>query len=241
MAFASNKNAYAICDRCGFRYGLRELRKEWNGLKTCPECYESKHPQLNPVRKVADPQAVREPRPDISFIPTDFIVRTNVGLGIIGSLITTPTQITSFQEFEEMFGGVDERFYTPYTQQQYLQSAGVVTIVRILGLAGYQADSVQLVAKDSTTSHSLAILAPSRGSSGAGDLSHTNVQGAGTWDSFTLQVSGSNVTAETYALSFNTSSANFITDVISDDPQSQKSGNSNSSVYVYKVFKTIIF
>ena len=175
---------------------------------------------------------------DLSFLPQAI---GEIGAAIIGPTAKgpafTPTQITSFQEFEEMFGGVDERFYTPYTVEQYLQSAGVVTIVRILGLAGYQADSVQLVAKDSTTSHSLAILAPSRGSSGAGDLSYTNVQGAGTWDSFTLQVSGSNVTAETYTLSFNTSSANFITDVISDDPQSQKSGNSNSSVYVYKVFK----
>ena len=41
---------------------------------------------------------------------------------------------------------------------------------------------------------------------------------------------------ESYALSFNTGSANHITEVISDDPQSQRSGNSLSSVYVYKVF-----
>ena len=174
---------------------------------------------------------------DLSFLPQAI---GEIGAAIIGPTAKrpafTPTQVTSFQQFEEMFGGVDDRFYTPYTVEQYLRSAGVVTIVRILGLAGYAADSVQLVAMDSTTSHSLAILAPSRGSSGTGDLSFTNVQGAGTWNSFTLQVSGSDVTAETYNLSFNTSSANYITEVISDDPQSQKSGNSNSSVYVYKVF-----
>ena len=174
---------------------------------------------------------------DLSFLPQAI---GEIGAAIIGPTAKgpafTPTQVTSFQQFEEMFGGVDDRFYTPYTVEQYLRSAGVVTIVRILGLAGYAADSVQLVAMDSTTSHSLAILAPSRGSSGTGDLSFTNVQGAGTWDSFTLQVSGSDVTAETYNLSFNTGSANYITEVISDDPQSQKSGNSNSSVYVYKVF-----
>tara|TARA_A100001011_G_C14300185_1_gene840375 strand:- start:145 stop:2574 length:2430 start_codon:yes stop_codon:yes gene_type:complete len=174
---------------------------------------------------------------DLSFLPQAI---GEIGAAIIGPTAKgpafTPTQVTSFQQFEEMFGGVDDRFYTPYTVEQYLRSAGVVTIVRILGLAGYAADSVQLVAMDSTTSHSLAILAPSRGSSGTGDLSFTNVQGAGTWNSFTLQVSGSDVTAETYNLSFNTGSANYITEVISDDPQSQKSGNSNSSVYVYKVF-----
>ena len=46
MAFAVGKHALAHCDRCGFRYKLLELRKEWNGLKTCPECYDPKHPQL---------------------------------------------------------------------------------------------------------------------------------------------------------------------------------------------------
>ena len=175
---------------------------------------------------------------DLSFLPQAI---GEIGAAIIGPTkkgpAFTPTQVSNFQEFEEMFGGIDERFYTPYTVEQYLRSAGVVTIVRILGLGGYAADSVQLVAKDSTTSHSLAILAPSRGSSGTGDLSHTNVVGAGTWNSFTLQVSGSDVSAETYTLSFNTSSADFITEVLSEDAQSQKSGNSNSSVYVYKIFK----
>ena len=34
MAYASAKFAIALCDRCGFRYKLLELRKEWNGLKT---------------------------------------------------------------------------------------------------------------------------------------------------------------------------------------------------------------
>ena len=95
MSFATNKNPYAICDRCGFRYFLRELRKEWNGLKTCPECYESKHPQLEPRTNKVDPQAVREPTPDISISPTIFTVYTNFDLGIIGTKITTPDSMTS--------------------------------------------------------------------------------------------------------------------------------------------------
>jgi|TARA_R110000803_G_scaffold32838_1_gene72105 hypothetical protein len=95
MAFASNKNAYAICDRCGFRYGLIELRKEWNGLKTCPECYESKHPQLEPKTNKADPQAVRDPRPDTSVSPKNFTVYTNWDLGIIGQKLTIPDSMTS--------------------------------------------------------------------------------------------------------------------------------------------------
>ena len=31
MAFASGKYAYRISDRSGFRYKLKDTRKEWNG------------------------------------------------------------------------------------------------------------------------------------------------------------------------------------------------------------------
>ena len=55
MAYASGKKALAICDRCGFRYRLHELKKEWNGLKTCPNCFETKHPQLEPHTSPSDP------------------------------------------------------------------------------------------------------------------------------------------------------------------------------------------
>tara|TARA_B100000900_G_C20515444_1_gene689849 strand:+ start:20 stop:844 length:825 start_codon:yes stop_codon:yes gene_type:complete len=64
MAYASGKFSKAQCDRCGFVYDYPELKTEWNGLKTCPTCYEIKHPQLDPIRHVIDPEALREPRPD---------------------------------------------------------------------------------------------------------------------------------------------------------------------------------
>ena len=95
MSFATNKNPYAICDRCGFRYPYLDLREEWNNLKVCPECYEPKARQLEPTQTGADPQAVREPRPDISVSPTIFTVYTNFDLGIIGTKITTPDSMTS--------------------------------------------------------------------------------------------------------------------------------------------------
>jgi hypothetical protein len=64
MAFASDKNAYGISDRSGFRYRLRDMRKEWTGALVGVDEYEEKHPQLNPPRHRADPQALRNPRPD---------------------------------------------------------------------------------------------------------------------------------------------------------------------------------
>jgi hypothetical protein len=64
MAFASGKKAYGISDRSGFRYRLRDMRKEWTGALVGRDEFETKHPQLNPPRHRADPQALRDPRPD---------------------------------------------------------------------------------------------------------------------------------------------------------------------------------
>jgi hypothetical protein len=64
MAFASDKNAYGISDRSGFRYRLRDMKKEWTGALVGPDEYEPKHPQLYPPRVGPDPQALRNPRPD---------------------------------------------------------------------------------------------------------------------------------------------------------------------------------
>jgi len=64
MAYASNKNAYGISDRSGFRYRLKDMRREWTGALVGPDEYEPKHPQLEPPRVGPDPQALRNPRPD---------------------------------------------------------------------------------------------------------------------------------------------------------------------------------
>ena len=148
---------------------------------------------------------------DLSFLPQGI---SEIGAAIIGPTkkgpAFTPTQVTSFQDFEAMFGGMDSRFYTPYTVEQYLKSAGVVTVVRVLGLGGYTVDTVALGAHLPTVgaaTMSLAIIAPSRGGSGTADLSGTTFIGqAFNADGATLSVSGSSgfdSGAETYTISFN--------------------------------------
>jgi len=64
MSYASGKFAVGLCDRCAFEYPLKDLKKEWTGFKVCNECFEPKHPQLEPHTAPADPQALYEPRPD---------------------------------------------------------------------------------------------------------------------------------------------------------------------------------
>lgn len=72
--YASGKNSIAECDRCGFRFKLKELRIETlktkpYRVKVCRSCWNPDHPQLQlGMYPVNDPQAVREPRPDVSYL-----------------------------------------------------------------------------------------------------------------------------------------------------------------------------
>ena len=62
--YASGKKAWGYSDRSGFRSRLRDMIKEWNGLKVGRDEYEAKHPQLEPNYPGPDPTALFEPRPD---------------------------------------------------------------------------------------------------------------------------------------------------------------------------------
>ena len=71
--FSSGKYAIAECDRCAGRYKLKELRTQIlktkpYKVKVCKSCWDPDHPQLSlGIYPVNDPQAVREPRPDVSY------------------------------------------------------------------------------------------------------------------------------------------------------------------------------
>jgi hypothetical protein len=72
--FASGKFSIAECDRCAGRYKLKELRTQTvktkpYKIKVCKTCWDPDHPQLQlGMYPVNDPQAVREPRPDVSYL-----------------------------------------------------------------------------------------------------------------------------------------------------------------------------
>ena len=71
--YASGKHSIAECDRCAQRYMLKDLRTQTVKtkpfkIKVCKECWDPDHPQLQlGLYPVNDPQAVREPRPDVSY------------------------------------------------------------------------------------------------------------------------------------------------------------------------------
>jgi len=72
--FASGKNSIAMCDRCGQQFKLTALRKEIQKTKiynllVCGACWDPDQPQLQlGMYPVDDPQAVRNPRNDSTYI-----------------------------------------------------------------------------------------------------------------------------------------------------------------------------
>ena len=108
--FASGKRAYGISDRSGFRYRLKDMKKEWNGLLVGKDEFEPKHPQLFVKRRIIDPQAIRDARPEVNlteergiqwgFNPVgtpnrDYSPSANIqATGQVGSVSINPTEST---------------------------------------------------------------------------------------------------------------------------------------------------
>ena len=92
--FASGKDAYGISDRSGFRYRLRDMRKEWNGFLVGKDEWEQKHPQLEVTRHPPDAEALRDPRPDSRVAPeVEHLLGLNSILtGASGSNVTTVSE-----------------------------------------------------------------------------------------------------------------------------------------------------
>lgn len=90
--FASGKYAIAECDICGQRYKLKQLRKltiktKQVSIKACPECWNPDQPQLQlGMYPVNDPQGLREPRPDVSYLQSgqSGLQTNNTGVGLNG-------------------------------------------------------------------------------------------------------------------------------------------------------------
>jgi hypothetical protein len=72
--FASGKKAIAECDRCGQQYLLKQLKTEIikqrkYQLLVCHDCWDPDQPQLMlGTFPVEDPQALRNPRKDTTYV-----------------------------------------------------------------------------------------------------------------------------------------------------------------------------
>jgi len=98
---------------------------------------------------------------DLSFLPQGI---GEIGAALVGQSIKgpafVPTKVESFQEFQQVFGGLTEESYLPYTAQSYLEEAGTATIVRILGASGYTVETLNLIVSSSAGEKIAAVLHP---------------------------------------------------------------------------------
>jgi len=85
--FAAGRRAIAECDRCGQRYKLKQLkelvvRTKKTNMLVCPTCWEPDHPQnLQGMYPVQDPQALKNPRRDNTYLISGLNVNNNLSEG----------------------------------------------------------------------------------------------------------------------------------------------------------------
>ena len=91
---ATNPQAHAICDRCGFRYNHVDLKWQfdWRGvallntrLLVCNSCYDTPQEQLRAIVVPADPTPIMNARTQ------DFVAASTDDLTISSATVTDPT------------------------------------------------------------------------------------------------------------------------------------------------------
>jgi len=177
---------------------------------------------------------------DLSFLPQGI---GEIGAALIGSTVKGPAfvpyPVDSFQKFQQVFGGLTEDSYLPYTAQAYLEDAGTATIVRVLGQDGYTLENpVGLIISSSAGTKLAGVLHPTTGvtsdtdvfksSSVSDQFEATNVSAS----LFTLGLSGSTFANVTYSASLNPTSDNYFTKSFGFSARGSQKG------YVLANFKT---
>lgn len=96
--FSSGRYAWGLCDCCGFRYKLLDLREQFirgqpTGMLNCRTCDDPDHPQNFLDKAVTvDPQALRNPRPQIDLEASRRLIPPNMWLGKWAERPDLPTQ-----------------------------------------------------------------------------------------------------------------------------------------------------
>jgi len=126
---------------------------------------------------------------DLSFLQQGI---ADIGAAFIGPFKEgplVPTIVNSQAEFEQLFGSVDDTYYTPLAVQNYLREAGTATICRVAGTLGYTEKApVLLIAASGSQSGALGLLFNATGSESYG-LVHSSLTTGSTGGTFNVSSS----------------------------------------------------
>ena len=166
---------------------------------------------------------------DLSFLPQGI---AEIGAAFIGPTLKgpafRPVIVDSPELFERTFGATTPDFYTPTAIQSYLREASRATVVRILGLDGYDSavnNSLRLSITSGSVTRTIAILHPSQ-------IGVTLQSGSvtGTPTQFSLTLSGSTGLKTYNSMSLDVTSPNYFGKVLGESPDSKQDG------FVYAAF-----
>jgi hypothetical protein len=141
-----------------------------------------------------------------------------------------PTIVRSQQEYVTAFGEADSTHYTGLTVKNYLREAGVATVVRVLGLDGWDNDTTVpglIFASGSTGEKLFAVLFPS---STGNTISSITVSGTSASFDLTVNVPGTAADITVTGLSTDENSSAYIGDLLGFSPTTPK------GAYVYAIF-----
>ena len=175
---------------------------------------------------------------DLSFLPQGI---GEIGAALIGSTVKgpafVPTTVQSYQEFQQVFGGLTEDSYLPYTAQAYLEDAGTATIVRVLGQDGYTLENpIALQISSSTLGvKTVAVLHPTTAVTSDTDVFNFPPVSENTGSEFLLTVSGSTVTGKVFSSSLNPTNDNYITKAFGFSPRGSENAYLLSN---FKIFQS---
>lgn len=159
----------------------------------------------------------------ISEIGGAFIGVTSKGPAFI------PTIVRSQNEFQNRFGVPNEDSYLGYTVMNYLQESGVATVVRVLGLNGYQGTATKSALLYTSGSGGQFLLGAFHPNISGSSL--TDVAVSGNSASFTLTISSSGAPGISAAgLSSWSGSTDFFYNAFGTDPKNKK------NAYMYATF-----
>ena len=134
---------------------------------------------------------------DQSFIPPG---QTQTGLAVVGptekGAAYVPTDVTSYADFVRKFGTNTSETYVPQTVYSYLQAGSSVKVTRVLGNGGFQFNTSRKAVAIVAGSKIISVLLPSKNdNASSANLNATTITGS--YNNFTLVISGSQITTRT--------------------------------------------